>query len=92
MIQDLLTKYLVAMPLKQAMSVEIAKTLVEKFINSYIAPKAWITDQGPNFISSAIRHIAHKYKISTYKTSAYRPQSNGLIERSHYILIEYLKL
>jgi len=67
MIQDLLTKYLVVMSLKQAMSVEIAEALVEKFINPYIAPKAWITDQGSNFISSAMRHIAHKYKISTYK-------------------------
>jgi len=42
-IQDLLTKYLVAVPLKQATSVEITETLVEKFINTiYIAPKAWI--------------------------------------------------
>jgi len=38
-----------------------------------------------------MRHIAHKYKISTYKTSAYRPQSNGSIERSHHVLTEYLK-
>jgi len=38
-----------------------------------------------------MRHVSHKYKISTYKTSAYRPQSNGSIERSHLVLIEYLK-
>jgi len=71
-IQDLLTKYLVAIPLKQATSAEIAEALVEKFINLYTAPKAWITDQGSNFLSNVMRHIAHKYKISTYKTSAYR--------------------
>jgi len=65
-IQDLLTKYLVAVPLKQATLAEIAEALVEKFINLYIAPKAWITDQGPNFVSKVMRHIADKYKISTY--------------------------
>jgi len=57
--QDLLTKYLVAVPLKQAMSAEIAEELVEKIINPYTAPK-WITDQDPNFISSVMHPITHK--------------------------------
>jgi len=69
-IQDLLTKYLVAVPLKQATSAEIPEALLEKFINIYTASKAWITDQGPNFVSKVICHVAHKYKISTYKTLA----------------------
>jgi len=68
-IKDLLTKFSVAVPLKQAMSAEIAEALVEKFINPYTAPKVWITDQGPNSISSIIRHTVHKYKISTYQIS-----------------------
>jgi len=55
------------MPLKQATSSEIIEMLVEKIINSYTAPKARITDQGPNFLSSVIRHIAYKYKISIYE-------------------------
>ncbi|KAH0949112.1 hypothetical protein HN011_007007 [Eciton burchellii] len=84
-IQDLLTKCSVVVPLKQITSSEIAEALVEKFINSYTAPKAWITDQGSNFISSVMR----QYKISMYKTTVYRPQSNGLIERSHQVLMEY---
>jgi len=82
-IQDLLTKYSVAVPLKQATSSEIAEAFVERFINPYIASKAWITDQGPNFISNVMYHIAHKYKISTYKTMAYQSQSNESIECSH---------
>ncbi|KAH0948046.1 hypothetical protein HN011_006395 [Eciton burchellii] len=90
-IQDLLTNYSVAVPLKQATSSKIAEALVNKFINPYTAPKAWITDQDLNFISSVMRHIAHKYKISMYKTTVYRPQSNGSIEHSHHVLMEYLK-
>jgi len=83
-IQNLLTKYLVTVPLKKSISAKIAEVLVEKFINLYTAPKEWITDQGPNFISKVMRHIVHKYKISTYKT-AYRFQSNGSIKRSHHV-------
>jgi len=70
-IQDLLTKYSAVMSLKQATLSEIAEALVEKFINPYTASKACITDQGPNFISSMMPHTTRKYKISTYKTTAY---------------------
>jgi len=42
-IQYLRTKYSVAV-LKQAMSSKIFEALVEKFINPYTAPKAWIID------------------------------------------------
>jgi len=63
----LLIKYSVA--IKQTL-LEIADALIEKFIDPYIPPKALITDQDPNFISSMMCHIVHKYKISTYKTTA----------------------
>ncbi|KAH0944429.1 hypothetical protein HN011_002883, partial [Eciton burchellii] len=74
-----------------ATSSEIAEALVEKFINPYTAPKTWTTDQSSNFISSVMRHVARKYKIFMYKTTAYRPQSNESIELSHHVLMEYLK-
>jgi len=38
-----------------------------------------------------MRAVARKFKITQYKTTAYHPQSNGSIERSHHVLWEYLK-
>jgi hypothetical protein len=38
-----------------------------------------------------MRVIARKFKIKRYKTTAYRPQSNGSVERSHHVIWEYLK-
>jgi len=38
-----------------------------------------------------MRAIARRFKIATYKTTAYRPQSNGSVERAHHVLWEYLK-
>lgn len=32
-----------------------------------------------------------KFKIKQFKTTAFYPQSNGSLERSHQVLIEYLK-
>jgi len=57
----------------------------------YIPPKAILTDQGSNLVSSLMRKIARRFNITQYKITAYRPQSNGSVERSHHSLIEYLK-
>lgn len=90
-IQDLLTKYSVAAPLKEASSLSIADAFVKKFICTYGAPKIVLTDQGANFLSSLIRNLTRKFNIQHLKTTAYHPQSNGSIERSHHVLMEYLR-
>jgi transposase InsO family protein len=36
-------------------------------------------------------NIARKFKIKHFKTTAYHPQSNGSVERSHHVIWEYLK-
>lgn len=91
-IQDLLTKYSLAIPLKHAGAVDVAEALTNEFICIYGAPKALLTDQGTHFINSLLRAIARKFKISHFTTTAYRPQANGSVERSHHVLWEYLKL
>jgi len=90
-IQDLLTKYSVAVPLIQANSEEIAKAFTQRFICQFGSPKAILTDQGSNFTSSIMKKFAKYFKITQYRTSAFHPQSNGSLERSHHVLTEYLK-
>lgn len=90
-IQDLLTKYSVAIPLKNAGAIDVADALTNDFICIYGAPKALLTDQGTHFVNSLIKAIAKNFRISQFQTTAYRPQSNGSIERSHHTLWEYLK-
>lgn len=91
-LQDLLTKYAIGIPLKQADSQTIAKAFAENFICIYGAPRSLLTDQGANFYTAIIRNLAKLFKIKHYRTTAYRPQSNGSIERSHHSLTEYLKM
>ncbi|KAL6417715.1 hypothetical protein ACFW04_012557 [Cataglyphis niger] len=78
-IQDLLTKYSLALPLKHAGAIDVADAFTNEFICTFGAPKAILTDQ------------ARKFKIRHFRTTAYRPQSNGSVERSHQVLWEYLK-
>lgn len=90
-IQDQLTKYSVAVPLEVANSEEIAKAFTRRFICQFGSPKAILTDQGSNFTSSMMKKFAKYFKIKQYCTSAFHPQSNGSLERSHHVLTEYLK-
>lgn len=62
-IQDLLTKYSVAIPLKEINSIAIADAFVKHFICIYDAPKALLTDQGSNFLTALIRNLAKKFGI-----------------------------
>lgn len=90
-IQDLLSKYSLAIPLEKSGAINVAEAFANEFICIYGAPKALLTDQGSHFLNSLMRAIAKKFKIKTYQTTAYRPQANGSIERSHHTLWEYLK-
>ncbi|GAB1865913.1 Gypsy retrotransposon integrase-like protein 1 [Camponotus japonicus] len=90
-IQDLLTKYSLAIPLQHAGAIEVADAFTNELVCIFGAPKAILTDQGSHFLNSLMQNIARKFKIKHYKTTAYRPQANGSVERSHQVLWEYLK-
>lgn len=90
-VQDLLTKFSLAIPLRQTTSTAVADAFVNEFICIFGAPRIILTDQGSNFVSSLLKNVARKFKIKQVKTTAYRPQSNGSVERSHQVLWEYLK-
>lgn len=89
--QDLLTKFSIAVPLRTTSAIETADAFIKSLICRFGAPRALLTDQGSNFTSSLVKAIARKFKITKFQTTAFRPQSNGSIERSHQVLTEYLK-
>jgi hypothetical protein len=90
-IQDLLTKYLIIVPMRDASAVSIAEAFTDEFVCLYGSPKALLTDKGAHFLNSLIRIIARKFRIKHYKITAYRPQSNESVEHSHYVIWEHLK-
>lgn len=90
-IQDNLTKYSVSIPLDETTSKDVATALATKYIYIYGAPKIIISDQGRNFISEIFKEFTKIFRIKDYSTTAYHPQSNGSLERSHHVLTEYLK-
>lgn len=90
-IQDALTKYCIAVPLKETNAGEVANAMAKYLITQFGTPRCILTDQGSNFMSALIKSLAKCFKIKQIKTTAYHPQSNGSLERSHRVLGDYLR-
>ena len=91
-IQCLLTKFALAIPLKDYTSKTVADVFVRHFICYFGAPRVVLTDQGTNFLSSFTKRIAKRFKIKQIRTTAYHPAGNGSAERQHSSLAEYVKV
>ena len=89
--QDLLTKYSIYAPLSSISAEATATAFINYFICRFGCPRSILTDQGRNFMSQLFKNITRKFRIQHFRTTAYYPQSNGSLERSHMVLIEYLK-
>ncbi|XP_014614633.1 PREDICTED: uncharacterized protein LOC106792652 [Polistes canadensis] len=72
-IQDALTKYFIATPLKTNTSIDIAEGLVYNVCNVFGAPRSILTDQGANFTSSLLKAIAKKYNLKQIRTTTFHP-------------------
>lgn len=89
--QDDLSKLCVAVPLQTQDAESVACALVERFICVYGTPKIIITDQGTNFVSEMFKIVCKLLKIKKFQATAYHPETNGGLERSHRGLAEYLR-
>lgn len=90
-LQDDLTKYSCAHPLPQHDATTVATCLVEKFICIFGVPKIILTDQGKEFTSKLFAKMSKALKMKHVNCTAYHPQTNGALERSHQTLADYLK-
>jgi hypothetical protein len=89
--QDNLSKYFVAVPLQSQTAEEVTDVFVKHIILIYGIPTEVLTDQGSNFMSEVFKRICKLLKIETVHTTAYHPESNGALERTHKTLTSYLR-
>ena len=90
-IQDVLTKYIILIPLKETSNEIILTYLLDHYIYIFSAPKHILTDQGANFVSELVQKFENLFRIKHVKTTAFHPQSNGALERTHGTIKELLK-
>jgi hypothetical protein len=90
-VQDDLSKFVTAVPIPRQDAKTIAKEFVANVILKMGTPTQVLTDQGANFLSEVFNDVCKLLKIKKLQTTAFRPESNGSLERSHRVLAEYLR-
>lgn len=89
--QDELSKFMVGIPMPNQEAETVAKQFVSEVILKYGTPSELLTDQGSNFLSELFKNVCKLLKIRKVQTTAFHPESNGGLERSHRVLAEYLR-
>ena len=84
--QDNFTKYSLAIPLLNHQAGTIADAFVKKFICIFGSPKGVLTDQGRYVLSNLFKKLAKRFGIKQFQNTAFHPQYNGSLERSHHVL------
>ena len=77
------TKYLVTNPLWDKTALSVSRALVKHVYLVYGASEIQVTDQGREFCNEILNNITRLMGIQPSITTAYRPSSNGVAERSH---------
>jgi hypothetical protein len=90
-IVDRTTRWLEAIPLRATAAADVADAFVSGWVARFGLPAVITSDRGVQFTSAlwaaAMKLLGIKHQMST----AFHPQSNGLVERAHRRLKEALK-
>ncbi len=90
-IVDRTTRWPEAIPLSGIAAADCAAALFSGWIQRFGVPSVITSDRGAQFTSSLWSALCSILSISHVKTTAYHPQSNGLVERFHRRLKEALQ-
>ncbi|UYV67848.1 hypothetical protein LAZ67_5002220 [Cordylochernes scorpioides] len=90
-IVDLFTKFPILIPTRDQCASTVVKALLESVITIFGVPKTILSDRGSAFISCIFKGICKAMGVSAVNTTAWRPQSNGAVERLNRTVIESLR-
>jgi transposase InsO family protein len=91
MMVDQFTKWLECCALPDQSAEKIADKAVTEFFVRFGFPSIIHTDQGANFTGQVFTSLCRMLEITKTRTTAYRPQSNGQVERFNRTLVEMIR-
>ena len=87
---DYLTKWPEAFPAEDQTALTIAKLLVIEIVPRHGVPSELLSDRGTAFLSSLMFEVYRLLGVKKTNTTAYHPQTDGLVERFHRTLTDML--
>ncbi|HVX01066.1 MAG TPA: RNase H-like domain-containing protein, partial [Candidatus Babeliaceae bacterium] len=82
-IVDRATRLVKAIPCKTHETTEFIDNLIEHWIFTYGVPRVILSDRGSAFVSTLMKQLNKVLQIDHVLSSAYNPQSHGLVERAN---------
>ncbi|MCG8033054.1 MAG: DDE-type integrase/transposase/recombinase, partial [Candidatus Thiodiazotropha taylori] len=80
-IQDYFTKWVECFPMTNMEAGTVAKIMVEEVVTKFGIPNKIHSDQGRQFESALFKEMCTILQIEKTRTTAYHPQSDGMVER-----------
>jgi hypothetical protein len=87
---DYLTKWPEAFATSDQTATTVARVFVEEIICRHSAPCQLLSDRGTAFLSNVVQEICDILGTKKVNTTAYHPQTDGLVERFNRTLIDML--
>ena len=88
---DRATRWVEVAPIPDITAASVANAFLEIWISRFGVPLYVVTDRGSQFESELFQLLADLIGFHRLRTCAYRPQSNGMIERFHRTLKTAIK-
>ena len=89
---DYYTRWPEAYALPSIEAPRIAQLLVDEILARHSAPRTLLSDRGSNFLSSIVKSVCQIVNTRRLHTTAYHPQTDGLVERFNATLCEGLSM
>jgi len=78
---EYLTRYVTVASMPDETAESVAKAFITNIITRHGVPETVLTDQGQNFLSKLMECLYKQCGVKAIRTSAYRPQCDGMVER-----------
>ena len=88
--QDHFTKHMLAYMTPNQTAKTITKFLYQGYISIFGATDRLLSDRGANFMSNVIEGMCKLLSIKKLWTMPYHPQTNGLVERLHQMIMQMI--
>ena len=90
-VMDYFSRWPEAIAIKDAEAITVGQAYLDLVLTRYGCPRIILTDRGSQFMSHMFDYI-NKVLLTRHRTSTpYHPQTNGVIEKFHYSLVQTMK-
>ena len=89
-LSDHFTRWQDAIAIRDATAPTVARTLDERVFSYFGLPETIHTDQGAQFESDLLASLCSMWGVRKSTTTAYHPESNGIVERGNRLLKDSL--